>query len=50
MRRVVMPQPEDDAQMQYRLRLKAEEREGRAHQVAAALDEVLLLCIIVLII
>jgi len=43
-----MPQPEDDAQMQYRLRLKAEEREGRAHQVAAALDEVLLLCIIVL--
>lgn len=47
-RRVIMPEPEDDPKIQYQLRLRSEEREGRAHQVAAALDEVLLLAIVVL--
>ena len=40
--------PDDDPALQRRLRIASELRESRAHQVAAALDEVLTLAIVVL--
>jgi hypothetical protein len=40
--------PDDDPGLQLRLRLASERREARAHQIAAALDEVLALAIVVL--
>lgn len=39
---------DENYQLAHRLRLAAEQREAQAHQVAAALDEVLALCLLAL--
>ena len=39
---------DENYQLAHRLRLAAEQREAKAHQVAAALDEVLALCLLAL--
>lgn len=42
-RYTVHPDPEDNPLLQHRMRIKAEEREAKAHAAAAALDECLTL-------
>ena len=44
----VMSLPDSDPLLQHRLRMKAEEREARAHAIAASLDECITLLLLAL--
>lgn len=47
-RYTVQPEADDDPQVQRMMRIKAEEREAKAHSAAAALDECLTLLMLAL--